>query len=742
MKKMILPPAALVAAAVLASAAGIGACRTGLEEMPDSGGAVLFFYVEDEEGRPVPLNPGTDPVYRRIELNGRGPAGGSFSLASIDPVCRISDLRAGQWVVEVRAFNLQEEVIASFFGPLQIGDHETRLDVLLESLGKSSTLHLKISWDSEVFSEALVRASLYGNGEVPLILEPGFAAGDLELGQGSSLLGVSFFSDHGETAGVFPFFTGPGMENHAFIEISLPAGDEGTVMGFAIEPRQLIPAVLEVRGSGPPFFTGREEFFFTGDPMEGEELRWFAGDKEVVACSGFGTDFAAAVEADEPGSKLMTAVRTGASPPSIAAGSLRVFFAEPYRVGPEVFFQQIDGPDGLRGLACSPCGKYIAAAGYSEDKLVLWRREPLSGGLELFCETEAESAQLLDGISDTCFSPAGNLLAAASKNSSSLILWDFSDPEALLGPDGLMEPATVLRASDPGMGALEGISAISFSADGRFLYAAASESDSLAAFKVTGDGLEVLQVLDAAGIGNGLFDGPEDIALSGAGFSGLSGEAGSFALAWAAVPCLGGDSLFIFQRDPQSGLLDPGTLSVFSDGVDETELLNGVHLVAFYGAHLYSSSYYDDAVCHFEWCPDAENPQNPDAGVWEYRGAWDSFDIAPGSSSGICPEVPVGDLEYSQEIAVSPDGLVLALAAGGNDGVCLFSRNPTDGSLSPLAAAVDGTTGLAGLGSAFGGPADPLNGLDGARSVVWSHDGKNLYCGAANSNTVSVFQEW
>ena len=59
-----------------------------------------------------------------------------------------------------------------------------------------------------------------------------------------------------------------------------------------------------------------------------------------------------------------------------------------------------------------------------------------------------------------------------------------------------------------------------------------------------------------------------------------------------------------------------------------------------------------------------------------------------------------------------------------------------------LAAAMDGTTGLPGLGSYPAAPADPLGGFDGARSVVWSPDGKNLYCGAGNSNTVSVFQEW
>jgi len=705
-----------------------GGCRSGLEKIPASGGGTLFFFVKEDGGGRIPLNPGEDPVYRRIEVSGSGPSGDSFSLASTEASCTLSDLAAGQWLLEVRAFSPQEEVVASFSGIVNIGGDELRRDILLVPLEKKSSLHVEISWEEDFFPDPEIELGIFGGGEIFLTLESGHADGDLEVESGVTLLRVFFGSDRGRAAGVFPFFAGPGMEFAALIDVSLPQEEGYPLITCDFEPLQLIPTPLTIEGTGPPFYAGREEEFFLTGAQEGGELQWFLEDEEI------GADPLAVVAPPEEGWKTITAVLTGHSPPSIAHGSLQVRFSLPYRVGPAVLFQQIDGPEGVRGLSSSPSGGYMAAAGYSSDSLVLWHRDPDSGRLEVFVESGTETEDLLDGISDTAFSPSGDLLAAASKNSSSLLLWDLENSGAWVEPGGSMEPIAVIRASDPDMEYLDGVSALAFSEDGRFLYTAASDSDSLAVFEVTGDGLEVLQVLDAAGIGNGLFDGPADIALSGAGFSGLSGEAGSFDPVWAAVPCLGGDSLFIFQRDPESGILNPLPEMIFTDGVDGTELLNGVHRAVFHEHHLYSSSYYDDAVCHFEWLPDT--------GVWEYRDALDTFEAGPGGMSGICPEVPVGDLEYSQEIAVSPDGLVLALAAGGNDGVCLFSRDSTEGSLTPLAAAVDGTTGLPGLGSYPAAPADPLGGFDGARSVVWSPDGKNLYCGAGNSNTVSVFQEW
>lgn len=727
-----------------------GGCRSGLEKVPVSGGVNLFFFLEVDDGERVALDPGKDPVYRRVEVNGTGPAGGGFTLASVEPSCSLNDLTAGSWQLEVRAFSPQEEVVAGFSGPVTIGVDKLRQDILLVPLGKKATLHAEVLWDGEFFSNPEIELGIFAGGTIPLIMEPGNAIGELEVEPGVALLRVLFGGDRGRAAGVFPFFAGPGMEFDALIEVTA-SEEEAPLITFDFEPLQLTPTSLTIEGTGPPFYVGREEdFFLTGIQetgiQENGDLWWFLEDEEI------GAGPPATIASTEEGRKTLTAVLAGSKPPSIALGRLQVRFNLPYRVGPAVLFQQIGGPEGVRGLSGSPCGGYVAAAGYSSDSLVLWHRNPDSGELEVFIETGAQTEDLLDGVSDTTFSPSGDLLAAASKNASSLLLWDLEESGAWVEPGGSMEPIAVLRASEPGMEFLDGVSALAFSEDGRFLYAAASDSDSLAVFEVTVDGLEVLQVLDTADIGSGLFDGPADIALSGAGFSGLSGETGeiglnggagevdSFDPARAAVPCLGGDSLFIFHRDPQSGILSPLPERIFTDGVDGTELLNGVHRAVFHEHYLYSSSYYDDAVCLFTWVPNTGNPQ--DTGVWEYHGGWDSFDVAPGGTGGICPEVPVGDLEYLQEIAVSPDGLVLALAAGGNDGVCLFTRDPADGSLTPLAAAVDGTTGLPGLGAYPAAPADPLQGFDGARSVVWSPDGKNLYCGASNSNTVSVFQEW
>jgi len=181
-----------------------------------------------------------------------------------------------------------------------------------------------------------------------------------------------------------------------------------------------------------------------------------------------------------------------------------------------------------------------------------------------------------------------------------------------------------------------------------------------------------------------------------------------------------------------------------------------VHRVEFAGAadpaglHLYSSSYYDDAVCLFS-LTGAGN-----SAVWSYGGSWKEFgsvqEPAPAFSSGPAAEyrADIGQLNYTQGFAVSPAGDLLALAAGSNDALCLWSRDPADGSLSPLAALQEGLESSRDEASGnsdslplpLPGFSGPLSGLDGARSILWSPEGRRLYCAASNSNALTVLEQW
>ncbi|MCF7949986.1 MAG: lactonase family protein [Spirochaetia bacterium] len=139
--------------------------------------------------------------------------------------------------------------------------------------------------------------------------------------------------------------------------------------------------------------------------------------------------------------------------------------------------------------------------------------------------------------------------------------------------------------------------------------------------------------------------------------------------------------------------------------------------------------------------------------MWSYSGSWKEFgsvqEPIQAFSTGPAAEyqADIGRLNYTQGLAVSPSGDLLALAAGSNDALCLWSRNPVDGSLSPLAALREGlesspTESSGGLPLPLPGFSGPLSGLDGARSVLWSPGGRRLYCAASNSNALTILEQW
>lgn len=88
----------------------------------------------------------------------------------------------------------------------------------------------------------------------------------------------------------------------------------------------------------------------------------------------------------------------------------------------------------------------------------------------------------------------------------------------------------------------------------------------------------------------------------------------------------------------------------------------------------------------------------------------------------------------AQSIAITPDGLHAYVAANGSDAVVAFSRNPTTGALTPL---LYGAACTAKDGA--GGKCTPGPGLDGARSVVVTPDGKWVLVASEVANAVAIF---
>src|SRR6266516_4756054 len=106
--------------------------------------------------------------------------------------------------------------------------------------------------------------------------------------------------------------------------------------------------------------------------------------------------------------------------------------------------------------------------------------------------------------------------------------------------------------------------------------------------------------------------------------------------------------------------------------------------------------------------------------------------ISDSGTNGACA---VGRaLAGARSAAVSPDGTSVYVASYFSDAVAVFSRNPTTGALTQLA----GRAGCVSDTGTSGACADGIA-LDGARTVVVSPDGKNVYVAAEASGAVAIF---
>ncbi len=535
------------------------------------------------------------------------------------------------------------------------------------------------------------------------------------------------------------------------------------------------PEQAEILGISPPLFAGRPLscrsnegaglWYLDGRPLgRGAKI---ALSEEAAPSQGLHRLIFLGADGDEEEGAEGAVVAGAYSGAHRSIGKRTLEFLTPVRVGPMVLTQlyrrgerypadvlipesgsEPTGLSGLRGLSISPDGRRLAAAGYSSDALLIflpWRpAKPAgptdgsggSGMLQQGALARDSPETPLDGISDTAFLPGPSsrdtaLVVAAAKNSSALTLWKIEEAAG-----GQAE----LEMIDAQTEYLAGVCALAPVSGGREFYCCCEDSGTISMWSAeTG---EVLDLKSTFTPPPGC-EGPTDIALSADGL-------------WAAAAYKDSDSVCIFRREPGSGNLIPHTL--FEDETGDIEELNGVHQLTFHEDHLYTSSFYDDALCLFTLEQEAADT------VWQFAGSWEEFGTvsepqpeygsgSPDEDEGPAAhyEADIGALNYTQGLAVSPDGGWLAVCAGSNDALCLWSRDQDDGSLQPAAAiqegaVQEGTEGLPGPGP-LPGFSGPLEGLDSPRSVLWAPqssetDPLTLFCAASNSNALLVLEEW
>jgi len=308
---------------------------------------------------------------------------------------------------------------------------------------------------------------------------------------------------------------------------------------------------------------------------------------------------------------------------------------------------------GTRGVTVSPDGLWAAATGQDADSVILYQRDPASGGLTLV-EVVSDGDSIVDeddveigvvtglaGAADVVFSPDQRHLVVASSVANAVVVFAFDSDEpgltfieARANADGdvfgLEEPVRVrfdasgdhlyvaargsngitvfgrqsltgrlswLESQRSGLGglpvnALDGVRDVVISPDNRFVYAAATEHNSIAIFERTDSGSLTWR--------ESMTNGQLQAGSSVVGLELVQSIAISPKGRHLYAASLSEDSVTLFDRDQDSGTL---ALAVqYRDGFGGIEHLDGANgvLVSPNGENVYVSALNDQRVVVFE----------------------------------------------------------------------------------------------------------------------------------------------
>lgn len=343
---------------------------------------------------------------------------------------------------------------------------------------------------------------------------------------------------------------------------------------------------------------------------------------------------------------------------------------------------------GVTSIALAPGGKHAYAASFHKGLITLLIRNPQSGRLT---HVKSITGDHYQGAVAFRLSKDGKFGAASAFNSESVILFSRN-------PDtGELKEADHAGGIDKPMEGLGFCIDNVFSPDGNFLYTVGSSA--IVVFKIEEEKLVHVETIGDAVEAEDLAAGKRP-AMSGARGVAVTPDGKILLSSWC-----GSGSLMVHQRDPETGKLTH--LQTISNGGGIDKGLEGVmHVtVSPAGDFAYTSGGRmggENAVCVFS--------------IEEKTGRLNAVQTLMGND--LPPDYGGGN-----EIAVSPDGLQVAVACTLSDCLTRFTRDPDNGKLR----AIDSF--------ACGPPANP-----GACGVTYDATGRYILVADENSSSVVAFR--
>lgn len=187
------------------------------------------------------------------------------------------------------------------------------------------------------------------------------------------------------------------------------------------------------------------------------------------------------------------------------------------------------------------------------------------------------------------------------------------------------------------------------------------------------------------------------------------------------------DAIAEFARGRSGALTPLGCVDDEDSGADSCRLsspgLDGAFAVAVSpeGNSVYVAAFDDDAIVRFD--------RDSSTGALSFQGCIDDND--PGQGPDACAQSTDG-LDGVASLAVSPDGGSLYAASLDDDAIVRFDRDSATGTLTPQGCVDDNDSGADDCAAS-------ADGLDGARSVAVSPDGRSVYAASGPDDAIVRF---
>jgi cysteine-rich repeat protein len=245
----------------------------------------------------------------------------------------------------------------------------------------------------------------------------------------------------------------------------------------------------------------------------------------------------------------------------------------------------VDGLDGVTALAISPDGANVYSAGFNEDAIAVFRRDPATGALT-FVEVQRNGVGAVKGIQG----PRG--LALDPTGSNLYVTGHASDALVVFARDAASGVLTFVEEKKNGRddveAGLNGAYGVAVDPDGAHVYATSDKDDGVAVFERTAPGGTLLfREVERDGVGG--VDG-----LAGAKGIAVSPDGGQVYVAGADK-----NALAVFSRNAATGGLT--FIELEKDGTGSVDGLNGAFGIAVSSdaTSVYVTGADDDAVAVF-----------------------------------------------------------------------------------------------------------------------------------------------